>query len=338
VVAGVVVVAGAVVGIVVATSGASEQEMLKEAGKAIAPAKGMSLSGTVGGSSASFGVTKAGTGEGTYTDSGSQLTQLTIKGTSYLKAPSAFWSGKGISSDDAQAANGNWAKAESSQVDISFSPFSPSQIASILENAGTKPDAVHDTYNGKKVLRLLNDGTYYDVTTDSPYTLVHMSGTAGQEQYSLGVTALTTSTVSSVFTTLHGDVSALQNAADPNATFTPDGVIAFAPNCQGASACTVNAKAIVSDTSSTNLVVKMVADFSSSRDGTPFGSCSDTVTGTSDSTVDPACTLGGSTWSNWVNSHKSNFTTWADPHFTIMVNTASDVSALQGELTSEQSG
>jgi hypothetical protein len=46
--------------------------------------------------------------------------------------------------------------------------------------------------------------------------------------------------------------------------------------------------------------------------------------------------VGGSTWSDWFNSHTGNFTTWAHARFEVTVNSAGDIAALQGELSHEQ--
>jgi hypothetical protein len=41
-------------------------------------------------------------------------------------------------------------------------------------------------------------------------------------------------------------------------------------------------------------------------------------------------------WSGWVNSHSSNFFTWAHAHYEATVNSAGDITRLQDELDQQQ--
>ena len=336
--AAVAVVVGAAAAAVVLLLGKGESPtaMALQSGQAIASAQGLALTGTIAGQDANLTVTRAGTVEGSYTQNGNPVTRVTINGVTYVKAPTAFWESVVIDPDSARQAGGNWAKAMGNAVIMTFDSLTPGQVARALEHVGTSPRAVDTTLGGTKVIRLTDHGTAYYITTAAPNRLLRIDGRSGAALYSFDVTPLTAAGISPVFTILHGDVQALQGAVDPEAIVTPVQKIRFHANCSGAASCTVSGKASVNDPTTPTILLKMTVDFSGTRNGAAFASCSDTVPVAQGGTATPACGLGGAVWSGWVDSHSSNFFTWAHAHYEAMVNTAGDITRLQDELDQQQ--
>jgi hypothetical protein len=336
--AAVAVVVGATAAGAVLLLGKSESPttMALQSGQAIGHAKGLTLTGTIDGQNANLAVTRAGTVEGSYSQSGNPVTRITINDVTYIKAPTAFW--KSVVTDPlaAQQAGGNWSRAFGGAINMTFDSLTPGQVAHVLEHVGNNPRVAHTTLGGTKVIKLTAHGTSYYITTSTPNRLIRIVGRSGPTPYSFNVTPLTAATIGPVFTILHGDVQGLQGAVDPQAIVDPLQKIRFHPDCNGASSCTVSSKVSVSDPATPKMLLKMTVDFSGTKNGAAFASCTDTVPVAAGGTVTPACGLRGSVWSGWVNSHTSNFFTWADAHFETTVNPASDIVTLQNELTQQQ--
>ena len=336
--AAVAVVVGAAAAGAVLLLGKSESPttMALQSGQAIGQAKGLTLTGTIDGQDANLAVTRAGTVEGSYSQSGNPVTRITINDVTYIKAPTAFW--KSVVTDPlaAQQAGGNWSRAFGDAINMTFDSLTPGQVAHVLEHVGNNPRVVHTTLGGTKVIKLTAHGTSYYITTSTPNRLIRIVGRSGPTPYSFNVTPLTAATIGPVFTVLHGDVQGLQGAVDPQAVVNPLQKIRFHPDCNGASSCTVSSKVSVNDPATPKMLLKMTVDFSGTKNGAAFASCHDTVPVAAGGTVTPACGLHGPVWSGWVNSHTSNFFTWAAAHFETTVNSASDIVTLQNELTQQQ--
>ncbi len=336
--AAVAVVVGAAATAAVLLLGKTESPtaMALQSGQALASARGLTLAGTIAGQNANLTVTRAGTVEGSYTQNGNPVTRITINDVTYIKAPTAFWKSVVIDPVSARQAGGNWAKALGNGVIMTFDSLTPGQIARVLEHVGNNPRAVNTTLGGAKVIRLADHGTVYYITTAAPNRLLRIDGRSGATPYSFEVTPLTAATIGPVFTILHSDVQALQGAVDPEAIVTPLQKIHFHSDCNGTVSCTVSGKVSVDDPDTPTILLKMTVDFSGTRNGAAFASCSDTVSVAQGGTATPSCGLGGSVWSGWVSSHTSNFFTWADAHFEATMNSASDIASLQSELNQQQ--
>ena len=336
--AAVAVVVGAAATGVVLLLGKSESPttMALQSGQAIALANGLTLTGTIAGQGASLAVTKAGTVEGSYSQSGNPVTRITINDMTYIKAPTAFWRSVVINPLAAQQAGGNWAKALGGAIIMTFDSLTPGQVAHVLEHVGNNPRVADTTLGGTKVIKLTAHGTSYYITTSTPNRLIRVVGRSGATPYSFSVTPLTAVTIGPVFTILHGDVQGLQGAVDPEASVDPLQKIRFHSDCNGMSSCTVSSRVSVNDPATPKMLLKMIVAFSGTKNGAAFASCSDTVPAATGGTVTPACGLHGSVWTGWVNSHTSNFFTWADARFEPMVNSASDIVTLQNELNQQQ--
>jgi hypothetical protein len=341
------VVAGGVTGIVLLLNkGESPSAMALQAGQAIAPAAGVTLSGSYDEASASLTVTKAGTVAGTYTQGAFPVTRITIDGVTYLKAPTGFWGlAPGVQSAAAQQAGGAWAKAPASDV-TSFASFTPAQIARVLEHVGPNPHVVDTTLGQTKVINLTTGGASYYITTSTPNRLLRIEGPS----YSFNITPLTATTIAPVYTVMQGYVQALLNAQDPEANLNP-GTPSLANDCSTSdTSCTVSQQLTVIDTGSATVLLTMTADFSGTKDGTAFGSCNATEPANTNNSstgvsVTLTCALTGQAWTGWVDSQvlatintTGTFTTWVQTTVDVEVNTASDVTALQNVLNQQQRG
>ena len=329
-------VGAAAAGFVLLRKSESPTTMALQSGQAVALAQGLTLTGTIAGQNASLTVTRAGTVEGSYSQSGNPVTRITINDVTYIKAPTAFWRSVVIDPVAARQAGGNWARARGAAVIMTFDSLTPGQIARVLEHVGNNPRVVDTTLGGTKVIKLTAHGTSYYITTSTPNRLVRIVGRSGATPYSFSVTPLTTVTIDPVFTILRGDVQGLQGAVDPEAIVDPLQKIRFHSDCNGVSSCTVSSRVAVNDPATPKMLLKMIVAFSGTKNGAAFASCSDTVPVATGGTVTPACGLHGSVWTGWVNSHTSNFFTWADARFEPMVNSAGDIVTLQNELNREQ--
>jgi hypothetical protein len=337
------VVAAAVTSIVlIANKGESPTAMAQQAGKALASAPGVGLSGTFDNAAANLTVTNAGAVEGTYSQQAFPATRITINGVTYLKAPAGFWNLlPNIDQAAASQAGGNWAKVPVSDV-TNFSLLTPARIARVLQHVGNQPHVVNSTLGNTKVIKLTAGDVVYYITTATPNRLLRIDGTLDGVSYSFDTTALTAGTIGSVYTAMHADVKALQGAQDPAANLSSGQNITFANDCSTSdTSCTVSIKVTVTDPASATVLVTMNAAFSGTKGGKAFGTCSDTIpanTNNSSSavTVTPQCQLSGPAWKGWVDSQTGSFSTWVETTFGATVNSASDVAALQSTLTQQQ--
>jgi hypothetical protein len=197
---------------------------------------------------------------------------------------------------------------------------------------------VDTTIGATRVIRLTDDFVSYYITASAPNRLLRVVGESGSTSYSFDVFPLGHAAVGPVFTVLHDDVGALRGAVDPAAVVGLLQKIHFHADCGGPTSCTVSNRVSVTDPDSTTVMLKMTVDFSASSNGPTFARCTDTVPVTAGDDATPTCRLSGSVWANWVNSHNSNFFTWAVAHFEATVNTSGDVAALQTELNQQQGG
>jgi hypothetical protein len=332
------VVAGAATGIVLLLGkGESPTTMARESGRAIAPAAGLTLTGNIAGQSASLTVTRSGAVEGSYTQSGYPITRLTVGGETYLKAPASFWTSESVAPATAQQAAAGWAKAPSTTV-LNVASLTPGQLARTLAHVGKNPTVVNTTIGNTKVIKLTDNFVSYFITASAPNRLVRVAGEIGTTSFAFGVIPLNASAVGPVFTVLHGDVRSLRGAVDPAAVVSLLQKVHFHANCGGPTLCTVSNRVSVTDPDSARILLEMTVDFSARNNGPTFATCTDTISVAAGATVNPACHLGGAVWSHWVNSHSSNFFTWAVAHFEATVNSANDVAAMQNELNQQQGG
>ena len=332
------VVAGVVTGIVLLLGkGESPTAMAQQSGHAIAPAAGLTLTGNIAGQSASLTVTRSGAVEGTYTQNGYPITRLTVGGDTYLKAPASFWLSQSVPPATARQAAAGWAKAPATSV-LNLGSLTPARLARTLERVGDNPSVATTTLGSTKVIKLTDNFVSYFITTSAPNRLVRVEGEAGTTSFAFDVTPLNASAVGPAFTVLHGDVRRLRGAVDPAAVVSLRQKVHFHANCGGPTLCTVSNRVSVTDPDSPTILLKMTVDFSASNNGPTFATCTDTVSVAAGATVTPTCHLGGAVWAHWVNSHSSNFFTWAVAHFEATVNSAKDVAVIQGELNRQQGG
>jgi len=140
--------------------------MALEAGRAVAPAAGLDLTGTIDGNSAKATVTRADTVEGSYVQDAAQISRVTIGGVTYLKAPASFWTLED-GPDAARQAGGHWVKAPANLVPMSFAALTPGQISRVLEHAGQHPRVTDGTFGGRQVIRLAAGGASFKVTVNT---------------------------------------------------------------------------------------------------------------------------------------------------------------------------
>jgi hypothetical protein len=345
------VIAGGVTGLVLLLDkGESPAAMAMQAGQAIAPAAGVNLSGSFDQAPANLTVTNAGTVTGTYSQEAFSATRFTINGVTYLKAPAGFWAlQQGVQSAAASQAGNAWAKTPGSDV-TSFAAFTPGQIAHVLEHVSGQPDVVDTTLGHTKVINLTIGGTSYYITTSTPNRLLRIDGSSGGLGYSFNITPLTATTIAPVYTIMRGYVQALQNAQDPEASLTP-GNPNLGNDCSTTdTSCTVTESMTVTDSGSATVLLTMTANFSGTKNGTPFGSCNATQPVSTDNSsksvsVSLTCQLTGQAWQGWVDSQvlatidtTGTFNTWVQTTVDVEVNSASDVTALQNTLNQQQRG
>ncbi len=332
----VIVVAAVVAVVLLSNSGESQATMARDAGRALARADGLNLDGTIGGSAANMNVTRAGSVQGTYTQDGDQVSRLTVQGQTYLNAPTAFWIAEIATKSAANQAGGSWAKAPSRAVNLNFTSLTPARLASPLEHVGQNPNAVQTRMDGRQVIRLTENGVRYYITTAMPNRVIHITGAVAKTDYDFAVGALNQASLAPVLDTLTTEVRKLQNAPDPGAIILPEGKIKFFPDCKAASNCTVTSTVTVTDPTATTLYLRMYVQFSGTKDGSSFATCSVTDVTSAIDTLHPECGVSGSTWNLWFISHTGHFFTWAKPHFYASVNSPGDVTALESELSQEK--
>lgn len=349
------VIAGGVTGaVLILRKGETPTAMAQQAGQAIGRAPGVTLSGSYNLTAASLTVTKAGAVLGTFSPQipDQPVTLLTVSGQSYVKAPEAFWNlVPDTDPTAAKEANDRWAKIPSGNV-ASFASFTPSKIARVLEHVGNHPDVGYTTLGHTKVIKLDADGSFYYVTTSVPNRLLRIDsdGDVGPSTHSFDIMPLTAATIGPVFTLLHSDVQALQDAQDPAAYFTNGSQVNTASNCSSSNitSCTASMNVTVTDPDSGAVLVTMTVYFSATEYGTAFGSCYGTApasTGNSGTgaAVVPTCTLSEQVWKGWIDSQEATSSTgsvnyWVSATLGVEVNTASDVAALQNALDRQQRG
>jgi hypothetical protein len=348
------VIAGGVTGtVLILSKGETPTAMAQQAGQAIGRAAGVTLSGSYNLTAASLTVTKAGAVVGTFSPQipDQPVTLLTISGQSYVKAPEAFWNL--IPDTDptaAKEANGRWAKIPPGNV-ASFASFMPSKISRVLEHVGNHPDVGYTTLGHTKVIKLEADGSFYYVTTSAPNRLLRIDsdGDVGPSTHSFDIMSLTAATIGPVFTLLHSDVQALQDAQDPTAYFTNGSQVNTASNCSSSNtSCTASVNVTVTDPDSGAVLVTMTVYFSGTENGASFGSCYGTAPANTDNSnagvaVVPTCTLSGQTWTGWLDSQEAVSSTgsvnyWVSATLGVEVNTAGDVAAMQNALDQQQRG
>jgi hypothetical protein len=219
---------------------------------------------------------------------------------------------------------------------MSFDSLAPAQVSRVLEHVGKNPGVTRITLGGVQVIRLVVGTTTYYIATASPYRLIRIDGISNTKRYSFDVTELRAATIGPVFAALHADAQALQGAIDPEAVVLPLEKIKFGGNCSAAVSCTVSSKVSVTAANAPRVIVTMTVSFSAIENGKAFATCRDRTPTASFAAVSQSCGVGGSTWSDWFNSHTGNFVTWAHARFEVTVNSPSDISSLQGELNQEQ--
>lgn len=334
----VAVVVGAAIAVVLLHKNQETPTMMAlQSGRALAPAAGLTLTGTMSGKAANVTVTRAGTVAGSYTQDLSRVSRVTVGGVTYLKAPSGFWDLE-FDPTIAQQTGGHWAKVSPDDVYMSFASFTPGQISRVLEHVGEHPSVVHTRFGGREAIKLTAQRVVYYITSSIPNRLLHIDGTSGNVSYSFDVTPLTATTIGPVFTILHGDVQAMQGTPEPEAIVDPQQKVQFHKDCNGNSSCTVSIKVAVTDPVSSQVTLTMTVNFSGTRNGHAFATCTDTlnVDTSAQAAVAPSCGLGSPAWARWVNSHNSDFNTWAAPRFKVTVNSAGDIATMQRELNNEQ--
>lgn len=336
-VAGVVAAVGVTAGLVLASRHEPPATMALQAGRAIAPAAGLGLTGTTAGGGASLTVTRAGTVAGSYTQNGYRVGIIMINGVAYLKAPaSTFWVDEDVASGTAGAVARHWAKAPANDVNVNFGALTPGWISRTLEHAGPRPSVT--TVDGGRMIKLADGGADYYITTATPNRLTRVAGGSGPTSYSFTVTPLRAAAMGPVFAALHADVGQLLDVADPEAVLDPVSNVRFGANCAGATtSCTASTTVTVTDPATPATLLKMIVYFSAAKTAKPFATCTDqrwAATGGADDgvSVTLSCTLGGSAWLAWVDSHSAGFYTWADAGYDTSVNSASDIAQLQDDL------
>jgi hypothetical protein len=336
VVGAVAVIAAAVTAVVLLPKNVSPTTMALKSGQAVAASSGLTLAGSIAGGDATVSVTRAGAVDGSYSQNGNPVTRITIKGVTYLRASATFWRSTSVSATSVTQAGGKWAKAPADAVNMSFDSFTPAQVSRVLEHAGKNPHVTRITLGGVQVIRLVIGTTTYYIATASPYRLIRIDGVSNTKRYSFDVTELSAAAIGPVFAALHADAQALQGAIDPEAIVLPLEKIKFGGNCSAAVSCTVSSKVSVTTANAPRVIVTLTVSFSAVENGKAFATCTDRTPTASFASVSQSCGVGGSTWSDWFNSHTGNFTTWAHARFEVIVNSPSDIAALQGELNQEQ--
>jgi len=315
----------------------SAVSMALQAGRAIARAPGLTFTGTIRGARAMVTVTRAGTVAGSYALSHYQVSRITIDGETYFSAPAAFWVAQSISRAAARQAAGKWAQAPARMTVTSFAALTPGQIARTLSHPGRDSTTARTTLDGTSVVRISSKGIRYYITTASPSRLIHLGGGGSAGNFSLGVSALTARSIRPVFTTLRSDVRGLQGAAVPAATVKPGSQTLQFQSCTDKS-CTAFITVSVADPASSRVLLTMTIDFSDQARGPAAANCTSTVPvyPAASASVPVSCGVSGGAWTRWYNGHSAAFLVHARSHFTVTVNTASDVAAMQSELNSEQ--
>jgi hypothetical protein len=329
--------AGAAIGITFTLASATQppQDIARDAGRAIAAADGITytgrlrLGGAIQDQPAQLTVTRAGTVTGTYTQDEGPVAVITIAGTTYLKAPAAFWTDQ-LSQVAGQQAGGRWALATAADT-MSTSSLTPAAVARALETAGPRPQAVTTTLAGTSVLALTTGGIRYDITTAAPHRLVHVTGASdGADFYSFAVRPLTAATISPVYAALRAQVPALRTVALPAATITA-GAFTF-PDCATPLRCQVAERVTVTGVAGRPVLVQLTVAFVKVAQGPAFATCAQTVRARPGVPVTVSCTAASPAFTRWVSAHPGKFL--ASP--TATAEAATSIPALLADLAGEQ--
>jgi hypothetical protein len=335
-----------VVVVVVSLSGSDDPETMAhkaatEAGQNLESTPGLSYSGSYGGRSADFGVTKAGSAYGTYTAHGSRVSRVDVGGVTYIKSDSGFWASEGVTSASATKANGKWTKAPADAVHLKLADLSPTALGAALKRAGNEPAAAEPTavktsIDGTPTVKMSVGTTTYYLSTSSPHRLVRIEGDAGSDAYSLDVTTLKSDGMGPLFTRLRAGVQGLAGAYDPAVTMVPIGKIQFVGCTE--SGCTVRGTAMASAAGVVGTTIHVTMNAKFWGDGPTVSTCTGTGTTTPSHETTITCRTSGGAWASWYKSHNGRFTIHASSTFEATVNSASDISALLSRLNQEQQG
>lgn len=192
---------------------------------------------------------------------------------------------------------------------MSVASLTPVRLARVLKHVGPKPAAAASTFHGTKVIVLASDGTRYYITAARPHRLIHVSGHSGQ---------------------------ALAGAPDPDALVNT-GAEKYV-DCNSLARCGVAGNARVTssgphDFATSPIMITMMVLFSAIENGKPVTSCSVTAPVPSAAVLRPVCEVHGPAWSHFASSHEEF---WSRAVYTVEVNSASAISALQSRLSQEQ--
>lgn len=329
---GAILVTVAVVGLTREDPKKADAKAVREAGRALASAAGVSLSGTYGEGPATFTVTSAGTARGTYRSSGGQVSRIDAGSTTYLRAGSRFWTAHGESSAIGRAADGRWAKSPYGYTDLSLASLSPQRLGQNLLDPGTSlPERT--SLHGVKAIRVTAAGLAYLVSAKAPHRVLRVQGRTVSNAFSFDVTPLPS--LDAFFTVLRKDVENLKDAYNPNVIFEETGGRPRLSGC-GASGCTVSGR-IQPDAwgGSGAIHVITTVEFRGSTGGV-VSRCTDSAMATSKLLVKFSCHTSGGAWTSWYRSHNGRFLIRAMPIFRATVNSAKDISHLLLILTQEQ--
>lgn len=307
-----------------------------QAGTALGAAPGLALDGTYAGGRATFDVTRAGSACGSYTSGGAQIGRVDIAGGTYLKAASAFWTAKGVSSARAAKANDKWTKAPDFTVELNLSDLSPARLAQVLQVAGNDPVAKNTTVRGVKAIKMTAGGRTYYIAAKGARRLLRVEGATDAGRFSFDVTPLTSSGMGAVFTTLRTDVQGLLHAYDPAVSVLPVGKLRFGDCTQPGCTVSVDVRPSTDDDTAATVRVSMNVTFRGSR-GT-VSTCSDSASARTGHQRTLSCRTQGHAWSSWYGAQTGRFTIHAGAVFSASVNSASDVATLLGRLSQEQRG
>jgi hypothetical protein len=339
---GLVLLAGLIVaGIVVRRSEAAPRgsvgQAAVEAGQDLDQAAGISYSGTYGMKPAVFGVTRAGSAYGSFATGGSQVRQVEVAGTVYLKTDAAFWSAHGLPVDSAGRVGGRWAKAMDGVIGMRAAYLSPQYLAKVLEQVGNDPHARTVSIGGRSAIELTSGSITYDISRNKPRRLLRIKGSAGDDRFSLGVTPLQPGETRSVFAWMRGDVQELQSAFDPGITPLQDGKIEF--RACGQPGCTV--RGTVTPTadkdpfsSTKRSAITMNIGFGDGGPATP--TCIGTGSADKYQKVTITCRVTGKAWSSWYRAQSHGNELHATATFDAHVNSAADVQHLLAGIDHER--
>jgi hypothetical protein len=335
VLAGVVLVAVVVVGLTREDPKKADARAVREAGRALTSATGLTLSGSYGEGPATFTVTSAGTARGVYTFAGGQVNRIDVASATYLKARSRFWTTHGTSSAIAAEADGRWATTPNGYSDLGLMSLSPQSLGQNLLDPGVS-SPVRTSLNGVPAVRLAAGGLTYLVARDRPYRVLRVQGRTATKAYSFDVTALPTPAMTAFFTALRTDVRALKDAYDPDFTFTMTGGRPHLSDC-GGSGCTISGKVEPDAWNSSGAIHLVTTVAFKESTGKIVSRCSDSATVVSKLQVRFSCRTHGPAWTAWYHhSHDRLFSVRGFATFAATVNSVRDVDHLLLVLSQEQ--